>query len=217
MQQALLSLSSLLSPHISEIKTTKAHQCEGLCAFCALQNTKGYKAVELFKELKLFTRYSDLELYGDVVCFECFKVFRYQKVRSRHWVVTAKKWQLLQREDILAILLHPPEDPWALYLTESHKKHGWIRGMYAINYDNSNIQLIHEDFVLQTSLLEIKALADIIQRLLDGGYSKTQIRGKWSAMALNRLMETPLFSAYLELEQYCDTNLLHVILYISTK
>ncbi len=217
MKTKLYSVTSLIAPFIDEIKETKAEKDKGICAFCA--NLKsGYNAIGVMRDLKLFTRYGDMELYGGTICFDCFKVFRNQKVRYRHWLATLSKWQFLKREEILSVLLNPPAEPWAIYITESHKKHGWIRGMYAINYsNNSNIRIIHEEFILETTINEISKISKIVQQLLDEGFSKKQIKGEWTPTSLNKLMGSHLYTVYLELNDYKDTNILYIIVYLSTK
>lgn len=71
----VLSLSSLISPRVLTTRETKAERKEGICMLCALKK-EGYRAIEVMKELDLFTRYGDVELYGDVICDDCFRILR---------------------------------------------------------------------------------------------------------------------------------------------
>lgn len=215
MKTKLYSLSSLIAPFITTVKETKASKKQGICTFCA-QDRMGYDGIEMMGELKFFTRYQDMELYGGLVCYDCYNVLRCQKTRSRHWIASKNEWQFLKREEIIPVILGYPNPPWALYVTESHKKHGWIRGMYAINYgNNSSINIIHEEFILETTISEIERMSGLVKELLDAGFTKGQIKGNWSPTSLNKIMEKGLYHVYLEVKQFQDTPFLHVVTYLS--
>lgn len=211
-----MQLNALISPHLDLDSPIMSYpKLKGICCFCAHEK-KGYAANKVLA--KEFTQYQALELYGTIICDDCCKLYKTRAIRNKHWIVTSSSLQFLQRSQIKEILLNPPSGPWAIYITESHKRHGWIRGLATVNHSKTNFTIIHEDFLCDATLSKVTLLIDHIESLLKHGLSKTQIRGNGSPMTYNKLMEhESSYLSYYKIKPYQTTPLFQVILYIVSK
>lgn len=94
-------------------------------------------------------------------------------LRNYSFLCTEKELKLLQREEILPLILNAPKEPFLLCVTYSHKKH--ILPLAKINYSNQN-------FVISTDesnvLIELDRVLEILP-ILQSWY--TVVKGKEGA------------------------------------
>jgi len=101
----------------------------GRCVFCGTYTEAGYPA-----KLKTnFTGYSYLQA-GEVICPYCYELYNNEQYRKNMWFVTEHEFKFFKRTEAKQILLNDLEVPFAIYLTKTWKKQGWIRLMDKVNY-----------------------------------------------------------------------------------
>jgi CRISPR type IV-associated protein Csf1 len=205
-------LITLLQRSAKPLDNEPQYENEGLCCFCG--NRKRGVLAERYLP-KTFSRFQDLELTGEIICAKCLPVYKDHRFRNRHWVASTAGVRFLQKPEIHEILRNPPCPPWALYITESHKKHGWIRGIYWITHNTSQFRVIHEDSLVSGTSAQFISLLDICAALRSLKIPKKALAKALQPLYLNRVMDAGIWDKYVETLPYVGTALHHVCLYIT--
>lgn len=145
---------------------------EGICVVCGGKTEEGHPLP--FSDN--FTGYSYLT-YGDCMCPHCFTFFKDQNFRKKSWVVTEKQVNFLKRCEIIAEIIDPPEPPFAIYITQTGQRQGWLNGMKFINYSQDRFYIM-TDFAgcILADRKEAHIMNEIIKALRVRKVSKTQLR-----------------------------------------
>ena len=146
--------------------------CTGKCIACGKHTAHGIPA----RLPDTFT--AAYKLYnGGTLCECCAPLFKERSLRNRSWVASQTEFRYIQRNEWLTTLTEPPEPPFAIYLTLSGQKYGYLplirristnrdRYWLATDWQESPI-LIH-----RAQLAELTAIA---QQLRTHGVPKTQL------------------------------------------
>ncbi len=155
----------------------------GSCIFCGLETEKGHKA-----ELKdTFTAY-DLIQGGSCICPECWHVYNEQMYRKKAWVVTQVYFNEIKREDAKYVLLHPPDPPFVIYLTQTWKKQGWINLINRVQ-ESQTYYMIGLDYELvEVNTSKLEEYCNLITDLLEKKIMKTELStGQFKAKSYEKL------------------------------
>lgn len=97
----------------------------GRCYLCGENTTAGHPG----PPSDSFTAWSAVYA-GSVICPYCITLVRDRQFRSRSWLATTDTVRFAQpgegRSWLLEAVRHPPDPPFALYLTRNGKKQGWL-------------------------------------------------------------------------------------------
>jgi len=129
----------------------------GQCVVCSLETERGHP-VDFSQN---FTSWSEL-VEGDCICEYCYTLCRDQKYRRKSWIATLKGIRFLSRKDVLPVLLDPPEPPFAVYVTKSGKKQGFLHILNKVALSRDTFFIAFEDravFVDRPTLKEMYDLA----------------------------------------------------------
>lgn len=144
---------------------------EGRCIFCGLSSDYGHQA-----KLKTnFTGYSYLQA-GEIICPYCFELYNNNEYRKNMWVVTNDEFRLFKRAEAKEILLNQLSTPFAIYLTKTWKKQGWITLMNKINYDSKNFFVGFDYDVILVEREKLVEYLNLISELLNLKISKTELQ-----------------------------------------
>lgn len=159
-------------------------ELEGDCVYCARHTDQGHQAV--FGNN--FTSYHLLQS-GECVCPECQLLHaEKQFYRRSMWVATTDEFRRFKRVEAKEILLNPPEPPFAIYLTRTYKKQGWIALMDYVNMDKEVFWVACDYDILLIKLEECEKDFKLIKTLRRLKISKNEIRtGKFKAKSLEKL------------------------------
>ena len=146
--------------------------CEGKCIACGKQTARGIPA----RLPDTFT--AAYKLYnGNTLCEYCAPLFKERALRSRSWVASQNEFRYIQRSEWLATLVEPPEPPFAIYLTLSGQKYGYLSLIRRISTNRDRYWLgtdWHESPIL-ISRVQIAEFIPIAQQLRMHGVPKTQL------------------------------------------
>ena len=115
---------------------------EGRCMVCGKEVNNGL-APSISDS---FTGFSYLG-EGSCFCSFCASFFKEPKNRKSCWIGTKEEGTIyLKKKDIIEYILNPPNPPFAIYVTRSFKKQGWLSGMHLVNYNRDKFFIL-TDFV----------------------------------------------------------------------
>lgn len=126
----------------------------GISAVCAISGAPISEGVPLKKVLSsTFTDYEYIKYPSQYLSLEAFlcisEIFpsntpnRYNSLRVYNYYANQEKFQILKREEILPLLIHPPQPPFILCTTYNNKKHTSYKAR--VNWDT-------EEFIVRTDL-----------------------------------------------------------------
>ena len=136
----------------------------GRCALCGEHTEHGL--ARLFS--KDFTAYAYI-YGGNVVCQYCAGMLLHKPFRTRSWIATTGGVEYIESGDgrlkLREALLHPPEPPFAIYISRNHQRQGWLtlmrrvslsRDRFYVGNDwlDSPAYIVRDQFVLLLSEAE---------------------------------------------------------------
>ncbi len=114
---------------------------------------------------------------GNALCEYCAPLFKEKPLRSRSWVATQNEFRYIQRSEWLATLTEPPEPPFAIYLTLSGQKYGYLSLIRRVS-TNRDRYWVGTDWHESSVLIHRAQLAELIpiaQQLRTHGVPKIQL------------------------------------------
>jgi len=141
----------------------------GNCIFCGRYTYAGFPA----KLKENFTAYEYLQS-GEVLCPQCYHMYNENEYRKSMWYVTQDTFQKIKRDNVKSLLLSPPEPPFAIYLTKTYKKQGWISLMNRVNF-NRNSFILGFDYDVITVTPKIHEYNDAIEKLVEQKVTKQEL------------------------------------------
>jgi hypothetical protein len=142
----------------------------GNCIFCGQYTDQGYYA-----KLKAnFTGYPYLQA-GEVICPFCYEMYNNEEYRKNMWIATNEEFRFFKRAEAKEILLSTLLTPFAIYLTKTWKKQGWITLMNKINYDTKNFFVGFDYDVILVERKKLIEYLSLISELLEKKISKTEL------------------------------------------
>jgi len=146
--------------------------CTGKCIACGRHTARGIPA----RLPDTFT--AAYKLYnGSTLCECCAPLFKERSLRNRSWVASRTEFRYIQRNEWRAALIEPPEPPFAIYLTLSGQKYGYLPLIRRISTNRDRYWLA-TDWQESPILIHRAQLAELIpiaQQLRARGVPKTQL------------------------------------------
>jgi len=164
MQVEIRTLSQLFPPTLGTKK--------GKCVVCAQTTEKGHP-VEFSKN---FTAWNLLQ-QGNCVCEYCYTILKNQEYRRKSWVASMQGIRFLNRTEILPVLINPPEPPFAIYITKTGKKQGFLHLINRVNYSKTNYLIAFDDQLIHVNLEQVREMAKIVKEARKLKFSKTELLG----------------------------------------
>ena len=144
----------------------------GRCVACGMDTTSATPA----QLPNTFT--TAYKLYaGSVLCPHCAPLFKERSLRNRSWVASQTEFRYIQRNEWRAALIEPPEPPFAIYLTLSGQKYGYLPLIRRIstNRDRYWLATDWQESPLLIHRAQLAELIPIAQQLRARGVPKTQL------------------------------------------
>lgn len=142
----------------------------GKCIICAHYTEKGHD-VDFSGN---FTSWNLLQ-EGNCICEYCYTLCRDQQYRRKSWVASLKGVRFLKRDEILPVLLEPPEPPFAVYITKSGKKQGFLHIVNRVNYNKNHYCIAFEDSILFVERSSLREMVEIARQARNLKFSKSEL------------------------------------------
>ncbi|QLH52778.1 MAG: hypothetical protein CH6_0093 [Candidatus Kapaibacterium sp.] len=184
----------------------------GYCVLCGTYTKNGHQ----FKPSDTFTAYSELQ-YGNVLCPFCAAFFQDQNFRRKNWILSENGVQFVKREEIAAFLINPNKPlPFAVYITSTGQKQGWLRGFRRISFSKEKF-FIHTDFAgcVFTEFQELVYLFEIASKLHEQKVSKTELKtGEFSMSTYRKGIEKGFANLLDEVKKYVSQPNWEIVVYV---
>ncbi len=200
---------SLTIPRL--IGQTKKGNIKGKCMLCCQQTEHGNKA----RFSNNFAGYSWLQ-FGECLCEYCTAFIKNQSYRKYNFLATQNDVRFLQRQDCLQYLLQPPQPPFALYITQTHKRQGWLQNIFAVNLSAERFKVV-TDFVgvVEVSTKQINELYYALKKFRALKIKKDELRtGQLSMNSYKKIVEAELEEELRKIKTQIKTQVLEVLLYV---
>lgn len=161
-ERLILYLSDLLPPEKGDKR--------GVCVICGRETRHGHALP--FSEK--FTNWPQLQA-GDVICEHCYPLIRNQDFRRHSWVISKEGVRFLGRDEVLEVLLNPPEPPFGIYITKTRKKQGFLRLVTRTNYSRSHYFIAFDDELIFVDTALLREMVDVGKKALELGFTKTEL------------------------------------------
>jgi len=142
----------------------------GRCVVCG-RETKGFKAS--FPET--FTAYPLLE-GGSIVCGRCWSMLKNGDLRRRSWLACIEgnkpAVRFLSRQEALQVLLEPPQPPFAVYLTKTGKKQGFLLLANRVSTSRDLFYVALDDQLLLVDRKKLQRYVELARRAVEAGLRK---------------------------------------------
>lgn len=162
----------------------------GTCVLCGEEGT-GNKP----KFSSSFTGYNSL-FRGEIMCGTCQAFMARRDLRMSCWVATAADpVKTVKFKEARPVLTEPPEPPFAIYLTRSYKRQGWLGQIrQGVNYSADRFRVITDwvGCVKMTTAQNAEMLL-IVERLRKIKTRKAELlSGDYGVARWKKIMETGL-------------------------
>lgn len=163
-------LTDLIARHIGEQPGTDA----GTCYICGRRTDHGHRQ----PPSSLFTDWARC-VGGDVRCPACSACLSHRSVRHVPWLVTTEAFRPHTKADhgwLWQTIMDPPEPPYALYVTRSGQKQGWLAIVHQVS--QSRAMAIGTDWTdapVWITDRERATLGPLILRLRERGVGKRDL------------------------------------------
>jgi CRISPR type IV-associated protein Csf1 len=156
---------------VSELFAPTKGNRTGKCVVCGYPTEHGHPLD--FSDN--FTSWSLLE-QGDCICEYCYSLVRKQEYRRKSWIATLNGVRFLQRTEILPTMCNPPDPPFAMYITKSGKKQGFLHLINRVNYSKDRYVIAFDNEQIWVNLATLCEMVDIAKQARKLGFSKSDLR-----------------------------------------
>lgn len=158
---------------------------EGRCVVCGRVG-RGFPA--RFPES--FTAYAWLQ-GGSIICSKCKAMLENQDLRRRSWVAFFENGKpvvrFLSRNQVLNVLLNPPNPPFAIYVTRTGKKQGYLQLANRVSFSRNIFYVAFDDLLINVRRDVLEKYVKLARKALALGFRKKDLTGGCSVKAwLNR-------------------------------
>jgi hypothetical protein len=198
-------MSVVLGELFREIVPVEVGKVRGRCALCNHETDEGLPIHDCVSDR--FTLWSAL-MAGNCFCPGCAYLIRNQDLRRHSWVVSNAGLVFLRRDEVLTVLLEPPQSPFAIHVTTAGKKPTYLRLRFAatardvflFSYEGSDYPIFfrHDEAQAYAKLSqEALALGLPREELKEGNFSPSSVRkalGKEELLAkIRQIAPNPLW------------------------
>lgn len=164
LKKYILSVSQFFEPTLPD------KPLEGRCIVCEQYTRNGHK-IDFSNNFTSWNLLGD----GDCICEYCYTLCRDQQYRRKSWVATPDGIKFLKREEVLPVLLDPPKIPFAIYITRSGKKQGFLHLRKRVNYSKERYYIAFEDELLFITRFELQRMVDVAKKARELKFPKTEL------------------------------------------
>ena len=157
----ILRLSEFFEPIVGNLK--------GKCVVCGFSTEKGHPVN--FSEN--FTAWNLLQ-EGNCICEHCFALLKNQDYRRHSWIATLDGIEFLKRDEILPKLLDPPI-PFAMYITKTGKKQGFLHLINRVNYSKNHYFLAFDDELIHVNRKTLEEMVKVAEQARKLGFTKSDL------------------------------------------
>jgi CRISPR type IV-associated protein Csf1 len=156
---------------ISELLQKREGRLVGRCVVCGFESAHGHPVD--FSEN--FCGWSFLQ-EGNLICEYCYPLCREsQEYRRKSWVISGIGVSFLKKEEVLNLVLNPPKPPFAMYVTKTGKKQGFLQLVNRVNYSRENYVLAFDDELINVSVVKAKKFCKLIEEARKKGFTKKEL------------------------------------------
>lgn len=189
--------------------TPERGNAAGKCTLCARTVADGYP----IKFGENFMSYQYLQ-GGAVICPPCRHMLTTPEYRRHSWLLTGQEFRTLKRLDVLQLLLDPPQPPFAICLTRSGKKHGWIPLMFKVSWSRDIFFVGLDESVLTVRREEFARLHSLAKSFIDAGVFKSEIiSGQLHPRSYERAIKAGLNPG--DLKPYSRSPIMELVMYVA--
>lgn len=177
----------------------------GSCIICLSSTNEGVISKEVLSNN--FTNFSAL-VHGHIICPNCAGALKTKEVRYGNWVVTENTFYTPKHQNMLNTLRSIVEGPertlFAIYVTQTFKKHGWLTHPCSINYSGPEQPLTilwEEELVQFNNFGELVTLYDTIEQFLRVVPRTRLTTFTPSVSEVEKLAQSGLYSSFLNIKQ----------------
>jgi CRISPR type IV-associated protein Csf1 len=160
----------LITKHISQFFPPTEGNKSGTCIVCGTTTDKGNK-IDFSAN---FTAWSLLQ-HGDCICEYCYTLCRTQDYRRKSWVANKEDIKFLQRSEILQTILNPPNPPFAIYITKTGKKQGFLHLINKPAFGKDRFFIAFDDKLIFIERKLLKELTAIAKKARELKFTKTEL------------------------------------------
>jgi len=142
----------------------------GKCVICGFKTDKGHP-VEFSDN---FTAWNLLH-EGNCICEFCYELVKNQDYRRKSWIATVEGVKFLKKDEILPTLLDPPI-PFAIYITRTGKKQGFLQVISKVNYSKERFFIAFDDELIYVERDQLNEMVDLAKRARKLGFTKSDLR-----------------------------------------
>lgn len=164
-----------------------------------------------------FTNWQDLNR-GDSFCCRCSAMLKNPKYRRNNWVADPDGFRTFKRDEFRDVIASSTP-PYVIYVTRSYKKHGFLNGMYAINWHCEPVKLqrvsvIFENRVLSFPLRQFDEFSHHLRKVMPLVGKKRLMAWDIAPHHVEKIMEKGLMTSYLYLRERRKTELYEFALHV---
>jgi CRISPR type IV-associated protein Csf1 len=162
---------------ITELLPATEGKEAGQCVACGFRSDKGNK-IDFSDNFLGWNQFQS----GSILCEYCYTLCRSsQDYRRRSWVLSRDGIRFIRREEIIGCILEPPEPPFAIYLTETGQKQGFLSLISRPNFSRTRYILAFDDKLVNVEAGQARKFHDIISKARDMKFTKTELMSSPSA------------------------------------
>lgn len=218
-----MSVVSTVPQLVCQHLSVKEGNLSGRCVFCGLSSSNGFSLKRIKKS---FTAFSFLHV-GEIICPDCLVLYEDPSFRRRSFFVSQKSFEFLKRNkkskgehrvvwDVLTSLNSLTEEdlPFAIWITESYKKHGWLTMTHNLNYSVKRFQVTFEEttlFWVPELALEMKEVAEKLLKIVT---KKNLIRGYYFPSQQSKFLDNGLWNEYQKAKKWASNPLWNLVVHL---
>lgn len=166
----------LLAELVESVWLCAQGNVRGRCVVCGRLHAAGFAPD--FSEK--FTSYQFLQAFEDgCLCAACYEMLTNPQWRRSHWVACATGVRWLKREEVRQLLDCPPEPPFALYTTNTFKKHGWLCLQQHVNLSRTELRWGWDEQVFVMEMQQLREMIGFAEQLRARGWKVGELLSRW--------------------------------------
>lgn len=142
---------------------------KGRCVICGFETSKGHP-VDFSDN---FTAWALLQ-EGNCICEYCYELIKNQDYRRKSWIAGSDGIKFLRQEEVLPTMLDPPV-PFAMYITRTGKKQGFLHLVNRVNYSKDRYFVAFDDELIFVDRRRLEEMVKVAEEARKLGFSKSDL------------------------------------------